>query len=175
VCGSPRPIARVRKEAAALPSKKSQKQQATRERSARNKGRREATEARLKAKRQRASELGSRSRKAVDAETRAKQAKKAALTPNQRQKARAAARRIEPSSADLDAANSGAGGVFAMAPAAVLAIQTESISISNPVPRAPSSPINRAPPASPFSPSAAGQTSASPRSSIASPARGAPS
>jgi GTP-binding protein len=84
-----------------LPSKKSQKQQATRERSARNKGRREATEARLKAKRQRASELGSRSRKAVDAET--KPAKKAALTPNQRQKARAAARRIEPSAADVDA------------------------------------------------------------------------
>jgi GTP-binding protein len=87
-----------------LPSKKSQKQQATRERSARNKGRREANETRLKAKRQRASELGSRSRKAVDAETKAKQAKKATLTPNQRQKARAAARRIEPSAADLDAA-----------------------------------------------------------------------
>ncbi len=87
-----------------MPSKKSQKQQATRERSARNKGRREANEARLKAKRQRASELGSRSRKAVDAETRAKPAKKATLTPNQRQKARAAARRIEPSAADLDAA-----------------------------------------------------------------------
>ncbi len=87
-----------------MPSKKSQKQQATRERSARNKGRREANEARLKAKRQRASELGSRSRKAVDAETRAKQTKAAALTPNQRQKARAAARRIEPSAADLDAA-----------------------------------------------------------------------
>ncbi len=89
-----------------MPSKKSQKQQATRERSARNKGRREANEARLKAKRQRASEHGSRSRKAVDAETKAKQAKKAALTPNQRQKARAAARRIEPSAADLDAATS---------------------------------------------------------------------
>jgi GTPase len=87
-----------------LPSKKSQKQQATRERSARNKGRREANEVRLKAKRQRASELGSRSRKAVDAETKAKQAKKATLTPNQRLKARAAARRIEPSAADLDAA-----------------------------------------------------------------------
>jgi GTPase len=87
-----------------LPSKKSQKQQATRERSARNKGRREANEARLKAKRQRASEHGSRSRKAVDAEARAKQAKKATLTPNQRQKARAAARRIEPSASDLDAA-----------------------------------------------------------------------
>jgi GTP-binding protein len=84
-----------------LPSKKSQKQQATRERSARNKGRREATEARLKAKRQRAAEFGSRSRKAVDAET--KPAKKAALTPNQRQKARAAARRIEPSAEDVDA------------------------------------------------------------------------
>jgi GTP-binding protein len=87
-----------------LPSKKSQKQQATRERSAHNKSRRDANEARLKAKRQRASEFGSRSRKAVDAETKAKQAKKAALTPNQRQKARAAARRIEPSAADLDAA-----------------------------------------------------------------------
>jgi GTP-binding protein len=84
-----------------LPSKKSQKQQATRERSARNKGRREANEVRLKTKRQRASELGSRSRKAVVAETKTK---KAALTPNQRQKARAAARRIEPSAADLDAA-----------------------------------------------------------------------
>jgi GTPase len=91
-------------EAAALPSKKSQKQQATRERSARNKGRRDANEARLKAKRQRASELGSRSRKAVDAETKAKPAKKVTLTPNQRQKARAAARRIEPSAGDLDAA-----------------------------------------------------------------------
>ncbi len=89
-----------------MPSKKSQKQQATRERSARNKGRRDANEARLKAKRQRASELGSRSRKAVDAETRAKQAKKAALTPNQRQKARAAARRIEPSAADLEKSTS---------------------------------------------------------------------
>jgi GTPase len=89
-----------------LPSKKSQKQQATRERSARNKGRREANETRLKAKRQRASELGSRSRKAVDSETRAKQAKKAALTPNQRQKARAAARRIEPSAADLEKSTS---------------------------------------------------------------------
>jgi GTP-binding protein len=89
-----------------LPSKKSQKQQATRERSARNKGRRDANETRLKAKRQRASELGSRSRKAVDAETRAKQAKKAALTPNQRQKARAAARRIEPSAADLEKSTS---------------------------------------------------------------------
>ncbi|MGB9419199.1 MAG: ribosome biogenesis GTPase Der [Acidobacteriaceae bacterium] len=87
-----------------MPSKKSQKQQATRERSAHNKSRRDANETRLKAKRQRASELGSRSRKAVDAETKAKQAKKAALTPNQRQKARAAARRIEPSAADLDAA-----------------------------------------------------------------------
>jgi GTPase len=86
-----------------LPSKKSQKQQATRERSARNKGRREANEVRLKTKRQRASELGSRSRKAVVAETKAK---KPALTPNQRQKARAAARRIEPSAADLDAAGS---------------------------------------------------------------------
>jgi GTPase len=85
-----------------LPSKKSQKQQATRERSARNKNRRDANETRLKAKRQRASELGSRSRKAVDAETKAKQAKKATLTPNQRQKARAAARRIEPSPADLE-------------------------------------------------------------------------
>jgi GTPase len=84
-----------------LPSKKSQKQQATRERSARNKGRREANEVRLKTKRQRASELGSRSRKAVVAETKTK---KPALTPNQRQKARAAARRIEPSAADLDAA-----------------------------------------------------------------------
>jgi GTP-binding protein len=87
-----------------LPSKKSQKQQATRERSARNKSRREADEARLKAKRQRASELGSRSRKAVDAET--KHPNKTALTPNQRQKARAAAKRIEPSPADLDAATS---------------------------------------------------------------------
>jgi GTP-binding protein len=87
-----------------LPSKKSQKQQATRERSARNKGRREANETRLKAKRQRAAELGSRSRKAVELETKAGPAKKTALTPNQRQKARAAARRIEPSDADLDAA-----------------------------------------------------------------------
>jgi GTP-binding protein len=87
-----------------LPSKKSQKQQATRERSARNKNRRDTNEARLKAKRQRASELGSRSRKAVDAETKAKPAKQTQLTPNQRQKARAAARRIEPSVADLDAA-----------------------------------------------------------------------
>jgi GTP-binding protein len=87
-----------------LPSKKSQKQQATRERSARNKGRREANETRLKAKRQRAAELGSRSRKAVELETKAGPAKKTALTPNQRQKARAAARRIEPSAADLDAA-----------------------------------------------------------------------
>jgi GTP-binding protein len=87
-----------------LPSKKSQKQQATRERSARNKGRREANEVRLKAKRQRASELGSRSRKAVEQEVRPSRAKSAALTPNQRQKARAAARRIEPSAADLDAA-----------------------------------------------------------------------
>ena len=87
-----------------MPSKKSQKQQATRERSAHNKSRRDANETRLKAKRQRASELGSRSRKAVDAETKAKQAKKATLTPNQRQKARAAARRIEPSTADVDAA-----------------------------------------------------------------------
>jgi GTP-binding protein len=87
-----------------LPSKKSQKQQATRERSARNKGRREANEARLKTKRQRASELGSRSRKAVAQEARPSRAKSAALTPNQRQKARAAARRIEPSAADLDAA-----------------------------------------------------------------------
>jgi len=87
-----------------LPSKKSQKQQATRERSARNKNRRDTNEARLKAKRQRASELGSRSRKAVDAETKAKPAKQTPLTPNQRQKARAAARRIEPSVADLDAA-----------------------------------------------------------------------
>jgi GTP-binding protein len=95
-----RPATRVRKEAAALPSKKSQKQQATRERSARNKGRREANEVRLKTKRQRASELGSRSRKAVLAETKAR---KPALTPNQREKARAAARRIEPSAADLDA------------------------------------------------------------------------
>jgi GTPase len=89
-----------------LPSKKSQKQQATRERSARNKGRRDANETRLKAKRQRASELGSRSRKAVDSETKAKQAKKATLTPNQRQKARAAARRIEPSAADLEKSTS---------------------------------------------------------------------
>jgi GTPase len=88
-----------------LPSKKSQKQQATRERSARNRSRREANEARLKAKRQRASELGSRSRKAVDAEEKAKHQAKAALTPNQREKARAAARRIEPSAADLHAAN----------------------------------------------------------------------
>lgn len=89
------------------PSKKSQKQQATRERSARNKNRREATETRLKAKRQRASELGSRSRKAVDAEAKAKHTKKkAALSPGQRQAARAAARRIEPSAADLDAASS---------------------------------------------------------------------
>lgn len=87
-----------------MPSKKSQKQQATRERSARNKNRRDTNEARLKAKRQRASELGSRSRKAVDAETKAKPAKQTQLTPNQRQKARAAARRIEPSAADLDAA-----------------------------------------------------------------------
>lgn len=87
-----------------MPSKKSQKQQATRERSARNKNRRDTNEARLKAKRQRASELGSRSRKAVDAETKAKPAKQTQLTPNQRQKARAAARRIEPSVADLDAA-----------------------------------------------------------------------
>jgi GTP-binding protein len=87
-----------------LPSKKSQKQQATRERSARNKGRREANETRLKAKRQRASELGSRSRKAVESETKAGPAKRTALTPNQRQKALAAARRIEPSAADLDAA-----------------------------------------------------------------------
>ena len=87
-----------------MPSKKSQKQQATRERSARNKNRRDTNEARLKAKRQRASELGSRSRKAVDAETKAKPAKQTPLTPNQRQKARAAARRIEPSVADLDAA-----------------------------------------------------------------------
>src|SRR6201999_3476139 len=55
-----------------LPSKKSQKQQATRERSARNKGRREANEVRLKTKRQRAAELGSRSRKAVVAETKTK-------------------------------------------------------------------------------------------------------
>ncbi|HEY3990398.1 MAG TPA: ribosome biogenesis GTPase Der, partial [Acidobacteriaceae bacterium] len=89
-----------------MPSKKSQKQQATRERSARNKGRRDANDARLKAKRQRASELGSRSRKAVDAETKAKPSKHTALTPAQRQKARAAARRIEPSAADLDAATS---------------------------------------------------------------------
>ncbi len=87
-----------------MPSKKSQKQQATRERSARNKGRREANETRLKAKRQRASELGSRSRKAVESETKAGPAKRTALTPNQRQKALAAARRIEPSAADLDAA-----------------------------------------------------------------------
>ena len=86
-----------------MPSKKSQKQQATRERSARNKNRRDANDARLKAKRQRASELGSRSRKAVDAETKAKRAKQTPLTPAQRQKARAAARRIEPSAADLDA------------------------------------------------------------------------
>ncbi len=98
---------RTRKEAASLsPSKKSQKQQATRERSARNKHRRDATDTRLKAKRQRTSELGSRSRKAVDAEAKAKHAKKTALTPSQRQKARAAARRIEPSAADLDAAGS---------------------------------------------------------------------
>ncbi len=87
-----------------MPSKKSQKQQATRERSARNKGRREANEARLKAKRQRASELGSRSRKAVEGETKAKRAKQTPLTPRQREAARAAARRIEPSAADLDAA-----------------------------------------------------------------------
>jgi GTP-binding protein len=86
-----------------LPSKKSQKQQATRERSARNRSRREANETRLKAKRQRASEFGSRSRKAVEQESRASRAKSAALTPNQRQKARAAARRIEPSAGDLDA------------------------------------------------------------------------
>jgi GTPase len=103
------------------PSKKSQKQQATRERSARNKNRREANEARLKAKRQRASELGSRSRKAVAAETqpkpkedagrprpkedagRPRPAKRASLTPRQREAARAAARRIEPSTADLAA------------------------------------------------------------------------
>jgi GTP-binding protein len=88
-----------------VPSKKSQKQQATRERSARNRSRREANEARLKAKRQRASELGSRSRKAVEQESRPSRAKSTALTPNQRQKARAAARRIEPSVADLEAAS----------------------------------------------------------------------
>jgi GTP-binding protein len=88
-----------------LPSKKSQKQQATRERSARNKSRREANQARLKAKRQRASELGSRSRKAVEQESRLGRTKSAALTPSQRQKARAAARRIEPSAADLDTAS----------------------------------------------------------------------
>jgi GTP-binding protein len=97
------------------PSKKSQKQQATRERSARNKNRREANEQRLKAKRQRASELGSRSRKAVDAETRSKgkaaaaptkPARRAGLTPGQREAARAAARRIEPSAADLERSTS---------------------------------------------------------------------
>ncbi|HEY3989775.1 MAG TPA: ribosome biogenesis GTPase Der [Acidobacteriaceae bacterium] len=88
-----------------MPSKKSQKQQATRERSARNKSRREANQARLKAKRQRASELGSRSRKAVEQESRLGRTKSAALTPSQRQKARAAARRIEPSAADLDTAS----------------------------------------------------------------------
>jgi GTP-binding protein len=92
------------------PSKKSQKQQATRERSARNKSRRDANDLRLKAKRQRASELGSRSRKAVEAETRTKgnaagtatKPARASLTPSQRQAARAAARRIEPSAADLE-------------------------------------------------------------------------
>jgi GTP-binding protein len=97
---------RIRKEVAPLPSKKSQKQQATRERSARNKGRREANEVRLKAKRQRASELGSRSRKAVGQEATPSRAKSAALTPNQREKARAAARRIEPSAADLERSSS---------------------------------------------------------------------
>lgn len=93
-----RPTTRVRKEAALVPSKKSQKQQATRQRSARNRSRKEANAARLETKRQRASELGSRSRKAGQAERRA------ALTPAQREKARAAARRIEPSAADVEAA-----------------------------------------------------------------------
>jgi GTPase len=85
------------------PPKKTQKQQANRERSARNKGRREATENRLKAKRQRASELGSRSRKAVEAEAKPKRAAKAAATPGERRAARAAARRIEPSTAEVTA------------------------------------------------------------------------
>ena len=121
-----------------MPSKKSQKQQATRERSARNKGRREANEARLKAKRQRASELGSRSRKAVDAETGAKQAKKAALTPNQRQKARAAARRIEPSAADLDATNTNRDQridqhLESSAPRSIFANQSRSATAGQPV------------------------------------------
>jgi GTP-binding protein len=89
------------------PPKKTQKQQANRERSARNKSRREATENRLKTKRQRASELGSRSRKAVEAEAKpqraAKSAAKSTATPGERRAARAAARRIEPSTADLEA------------------------------------------------------------------------
>ncbi|HEY2036418.1 MAG TPA: GTPase, partial [Steroidobacteraceae bacterium] len=106
---------RGKKPVSLSPSKKSQKQQATRERSARNKNRREANEQRLKAKRQRASELGSRSRKAVDAETRSKgkaaaaptkPARRASLTPGQREAARAAARRIEPSAADLERSTS---------------------------------------------------------------------
>jgi GTPase len=84
-----------------VPSKKSQQQQARRQRSARNRGRKEATAVRLETKRQRASELGSRSRKAAEAEARASRAQ---FTPAERQKARAAARRIEPSTADLDAA-----------------------------------------------------------------------
>ena len=89
------------------PPKKTQKQQANRERTARNKSRREATETRLKTKRQRASELGSRSRKAVEAEAKPKRAAKAATrpaaTPGERRAARAAARRIEPSTADVTA------------------------------------------------------------------------
>jgi GTPase len=82
-----------------VPSKKFQKQQATRQRSARNRNRKEANAARLETKRQRTAELGSRSRKAAETGT-----SRAALTPAQRQKARAAARRIEPSPADLEAA-----------------------------------------------------------------------
>ena len=85
------------------PPKKTQKQQANRERSARNKSRREATETRLKAKRQRSSEFGSRSRKAVEAEAGPKRAAKSVATPGERRAARAAARRIEPSSADRTA------------------------------------------------------------------------
>ncbi|HEX6772329.1 MAG TPA: ribosome biogenesis GTPase Der [Acidobacteriaceae bacterium] len=81
-----------------MPSKKFQKQQATRQRSARNRSRKDANAARLETKRQRAAELGSRSRKAGEAD------KSRALTPAQREKARAAARRIEPSAADLEAA-----------------------------------------------------------------------
>ena len=84
------------------PPKKTQKQQANRERSARNKGRREATETRLKAKRQRSSDLGSRSRKAVDAESKAKRAKQTTPSPGDRRAARAAARRIEPSAIDVE-------------------------------------------------------------------------